>query len=333
MALSNKFGHMLLTTGNKSELAVGYCTLYGDMNGGLGVIADVPENDGVRTGPVHQRERKTEDRKSRIPDSASLASRKHRPPNFARIRPTRTPFRRTMFSTRSSNATSKRQNHRSRSSRKPATARNSSATSSARSTSTSTSASKPRPACASPPRPSASVAASPSPNATWNGIDATLSNNQVIQSAACPCHGGARVTPCSESSLPSVTIFNSCRTSFVFRLPAFPVAPKRFVRRPGRPSLRWGRLPVGDRAEGRLGLPRETFLFRVQQTVGPLGDRDGPFGIRPHGQARDAKIRGLLLNAARISHHECRPCFQRDKIQITQRLRQHQSRAPAPIQA
>jgi NAD+ synthase (glutamine-hydrolysing) len=43
MALSNKFGHMLLTTGNKSELAVGYCTLYGDMNGGLGVIADVPK--------------------------------------------------------------------------------------------------------------------------------------------------------------------------------------------------------------------------------------------------------------------------------------------------
>ena len=43
MALSNKFGHMLLTTGNKSELAVGYCTLYGDMNGGLGIIADVPK--------------------------------------------------------------------------------------------------------------------------------------------------------------------------------------------------------------------------------------------------------------------------------------------------
>ncbi|HVM62083.1 MAG TPA: NAD+ synthase [Verrucomicrobiae bacterium] len=43
MALSNKFGCMLLTTGNKSELAVGYCTLYGDMNGGLGVIADVPK--------------------------------------------------------------------------------------------------------------------------------------------------------------------------------------------------------------------------------------------------------------------------------------------------
>ena len=43
MALSNKRGALLLTTGNKSELAVGYCTLYGDMSGGLGVIADVPK--------------------------------------------------------------------------------------------------------------------------------------------------------------------------------------------------------------------------------------------------------------------------------------------------
>lgn len=43
MGLSNKFGSMLLTTGNKSELAVGYCTLYGDMCGGLAVISDVPK--------------------------------------------------------------------------------------------------------------------------------------------------------------------------------------------------------------------------------------------------------------------------------------------------
>ena len=41
MALSNKFGSLLLTTGNKSEVAVGYCTLYGDMCGGLAVISDV----------------------------------------------------------------------------------------------------------------------------------------------------------------------------------------------------------------------------------------------------------------------------------------------------
>jgi NAD+ synthase (glutamine-hydrolysing) len=43
MALSNKFGSMLLSTGNKSENAVGYCTLYGDMAGGLAVISDVPK--------------------------------------------------------------------------------------------------------------------------------------------------------------------------------------------------------------------------------------------------------------------------------------------------
>jgi len=41
MALSNKFGHLVLSTGNKSEVAVGYCTLYGDMNGGLAVLSDV----------------------------------------------------------------------------------------------------------------------------------------------------------------------------------------------------------------------------------------------------------------------------------------------------
>jgi NAD+ synthase (glutamine-hydrolysing) len=43
MALSNKFGHIVLSTGNKSELAVGYCTLYGDMAGGLAAISDVPK--------------------------------------------------------------------------------------------------------------------------------------------------------------------------------------------------------------------------------------------------------------------------------------------------
>jgi NAD+ synthase/NAD+ synthase (glutamine-hydrolysing) len=43
MAISNKFGHLLLSTGNKSEVSVGYCTLYGDMNGGLAAISDVPK--------------------------------------------------------------------------------------------------------------------------------------------------------------------------------------------------------------------------------------------------------------------------------------------------
>jgi NAD+ synthase (glutamine-hydrolysing) len=43
MAISNRYGHIVLSTGNKSELAVGYCTLYGDMSGGLCVLADVPK--------------------------------------------------------------------------------------------------------------------------------------------------------------------------------------------------------------------------------------------------------------------------------------------------
>ena len=43
MAVANKFGYLLLSTGNKSEMSVGYCTLYGDMNGGLAVISDVPK--------------------------------------------------------------------------------------------------------------------------------------------------------------------------------------------------------------------------------------------------------------------------------------------------
>jgi NAD+ synthetase len=43
MAISNKFGSMVLSTGNKSEMAVGYCTLYGDMAGGLAMLSDVPK--------------------------------------------------------------------------------------------------------------------------------------------------------------------------------------------------------------------------------------------------------------------------------------------------
>ena len=43
MALSNKFGYLVLTTGNKSEMSVGYATLYGDMAGGFAVIKDIPK--------------------------------------------------------------------------------------------------------------------------------------------------------------------------------------------------------------------------------------------------------------------------------------------------
>jgi NAD+ synthetase len=57
MAMSNKFGSLLLTTGNKSELAVGYCTLYGDMCGGLAVISDVPKTLVYRLARWINRER------------------------------------------------------------------------------------------------------------------------------------------------------------------------------------------------------------------------------------------------------------------------------------
>ena len=63
MALSNKFGSLLLTTGNKSEMSVGYCTLYGDMNGGLAVIADLPKMMVYRVSRWRNR------RKADIPDA------------------------------------------------------------------------------------------------------------------------------------------------------------------------------------------------------------------------------------------------------------------------
>jgi NAD+ synthetase len=59
MALSNKFGGLVLTTGNKSEMAVGYCTLYGDMNGALAPIADVLKTDVYRIARWINRERET----------------------------------------------------------------------------------------------------------------------------------------------------------------------------------------------------------------------------------------------------------------------------------
>jgi len=78
MALSNKFGSLLLTTGNKSELAVGYCTLYGDMCGGLAVISDVPKTMVYRLANWINRERE-------IIPSASIT----KPPS-AELRPNQT---------------------------------------------------------------------------------------------------------------------------------------------------------------------------------------------------------------------------------------------------
>lgn len=63
MGLSNKFGHLVLTTGNKSEIAVGYCTLYGDMCGGLAPIADVYKTQ------VYELSREANRRWQRIPEN------------------------------------------------------------------------------------------------------------------------------------------------------------------------------------------------------------------------------------------------------------------------
>jgi NAD+ synthase (glutamine-hydrolysing) len=57
MAISNKFGSLVLSTGNKSEMAVGYCTLYGDMAGGLAVISDVPKSMVYELAKFANRER------------------------------------------------------------------------------------------------------------------------------------------------------------------------------------------------------------------------------------------------------------------------------------
>jgi len=78
MAISNKFGSLLLTTGNKSELAVGYCTLYGDMCGGLAVISDVPKTMVYRIAKWINREREV------IPEASII-----KPPS-AELRPNQT---------------------------------------------------------------------------------------------------------------------------------------------------------------------------------------------------------------------------------------------------
>jgi NAD+ synthase (glutamine-hydrolysing) len=64
MGLSNKFGNLVLSTGNKSESAVGYCTLYGDMNGGLSVISDLPKTRVYELARYINREREI------IPDAS-----------------------------------------------------------------------------------------------------------------------------------------------------------------------------------------------------------------------------------------------------------------------
>jgi NAD+ synthetase len=73
MALSNKFNSLLLTTGNKSEMAMGYCTLYGDLSGGLAVISDVPKTLCYRLArQINRQEEIIPDRVLTRPPSAEL---------------------------------------------------------------------------------------------------------------------------------------------------------------------------------------------------------------------------------------------------------------------
>jgi NAD+ synthase (glutamine-hydrolysing) len=93
MALSNKFGSIVLTTGNKSEMATGYCTLYGDMAGGFAVIKDVAKTTGVPPGALAQRQH---DPMAPAPTPSPSASSPARPaPSCAPTRPTRTACRPT----------------------------------------------------------------------------------------------------------------------------------------------------------------------------------------------------------------------------------------------
>lgn len=72
MALSNKFGSLVLTTGNKSEIAVGYCTLYGDMCGGLAVISDVPKTMVYRLAHLANRRFRERGLAAPIPENTLL---------------------------------------------------------------------------------------------------------------------------------------------------------------------------------------------------------------------------------------------------------------------
>jgi NAD+ synthase (glutamine-hydrolysing) len=84
MALSNKFGSMVLTTGNKSEMATGYCTLYGDMAGGFAVIKDLPKMQVFAMARWRNQHDPYETRREPIPERIIT-----RPPS-AELRPEQT---------------------------------------------------------------------------------------------------------------------------------------------------------------------------------------------------------------------------------------------------
>ncbi len=156
MTMSNKFGALVLTTGNKSEMATGYSTLYGDMAGGFSVIKDVPK---MLVYALSSRPQRAGDARADPRHGAREGAQRRAAPRPEGLRlacPS------TTCSTRSSRATS-RTTSRSPSSRPPGTTPRRSAGSPGSSTATSTSAARRRPACGSRPRRSARTAASRSP--------------------------------------------------------------------------------------------------------------------------------------------------------------------------
>ena len=105
MAVSNKLGLMLVTTGNKSEVSVGYATIYGDMNGGFNPIKDLYKTRGLPARALPQpRAAARLPRAGRRGHPASTSSTSRRPRSSARTRRTRIRCRPTTCSTRSSNA-------------------------------------------------------------------------------------------------------------------------------------------------------------------------------------------------------------------------------------
>ena len=157
MSLSNKAGSLVLTTGNKSELAVGYCTLYGDMAGGFAVIRDVPKTLVYALCPLAQRRRR-----GHPPVGAGQA-----PVGRAAPRPARHRLAAALRGPRPDPRGLRRGRRQPRrAGRQAASTATPWPRSSAWSTGPSTSAARPRPAPRSPAAPSARTAACPSPTAS-----------------------------------------------------------------------------------------------------------------------------------------------------------------------
>ena len=108
MSISNKFGAMVVTTGNKSEMSVGYATLYGDMNGGFNPIKDLYKMEVFALAALRNRWKPHD---ARVPTGKSFRtpfSPRRRARNCARISATKTRCRPIRFSTPSSTGWSRK---------------------------------------------------------------------------------------------------------------------------------------------------------------------------------------------------------------------------------